>query len=353
MSERPVRLQVLKGTTLWLPSGGRQEVNAADGAAITDGGRIRTAPDSKAFLSLFDGSNVTLWPDTTVRVMSTQSTTYSDSNTLLVLAQDQGHARYAVAIPVTSSRRFELTTPQASVLLREGSYKVDVTANTTVVTVSAGSATVSAGDHAVEVLRGEWVTVANGGLPSKPGPSIHSVVANGDFSQGFESWQPGNRGVEDGNTGNVSIQVESNQPFAEFERSGSSKHGEDFIHQPLNQDVTDDGILKLNFQLRIKEQTLSGGGMLGSEYPLIVRIHYRDSAGNEQDWMHGYYIQNYDGHPTPSADAVIPDQWTDESFDLFDPNVVSPRPSEILWIEVAASGHGFRSDVSRIELLTD
>lgn len=353
MSEHPVKLQVLKGTTLWLPSGGRQEVNAADGASISDGGQVRTATDSKAFLSLFDGSNVTLWPDTTLRVVNSEATAYSPNDTRLILAQDHGHARYAVAIPATSSRHFEVQSPQANILLREGSYKVDVTDAATVVTVSVGSATVSAGNHAVEVLHGEWTTVNNGGQPSKPVSSVHSLVADGDFSHGFEGWQPGARAVEDNIPGRVTVQEESNQPFVEFERSGSSKHAEDFIHQTLNQDVTDEGILKLDFQLRIIEQTLSGGGILGSEYPLIVRVHYRDSAGNEQEWVHGFYIQNDDNHPTPSADSVIPNQWTDESFNLFDSSVVSPRPSEILWIEFAASGHGFRSDVSRIDLLSD
>ncbi len=353
MSERPVTLQLLKGTTLWLPAGGRQEVNAADGALLTDGGRVRTATDSKAFLSLFDGSNVTLWPDTTLRVVNSETTTYSQNDTRLVLAQDQGHARYAVAIPTTSARHFEVQTPQANILLREGSYKVDVSEAATIVTVSVGSATVSANDHAVEVLQGEWVTVSDGGQPSKPSSSIHNLVSDGDFSHGFEAWQPGSRGVEDNIPGRVSVQEESSQPFVEFERTGSTKHAEDFIHQTLNEDVTDNSILKLNFQLRIIEQTLSGGGILGSEYPLIVRVHYRDSAGNEQEWMHGFYIQNDDNHPTPAGDSVIPNQWTDESFDLFDPSVVSPRPAEILWIEFAASGHGYRSDVSRIELLAD
>ena len=357
MSDRPIKLDhLIRGTTLWLPPGGRQEVNATNGLSLSNGARLRTAPDSEALLTLFDGSVVHLWPDTTLRVIRSQSTTFSLSDTALVLAQDRGHARYDVAIPQTASRHFELDTPQASVLLREGSYRVQVTDDGTVVAVTSGSATVGAQEHAVEVLRGEWVTVPPGGLPSKPEPSIHNLLTNGDFSNGLDAWQSGNRGVEDDVPGEVTAKRdEANRSFqyVEFSRTGSEKHAETFIHKTLNEDVTDFDALKLNFQVRILRQTLSGGGILGSEYPIIARIHYRDSTGNEAEWVHGFYIQNDDNHPTPNADPVIPNQWTDESFDLFNSGVVSPRPATILWIEIAASGHGYLSDVARVELLAE
>lgn len=357
MSDRPVRLDhLIKGTSLWLPPGSRQEVNATNGLSLTSGSRLRTAADSEALVLLFDGSVIHLWPETVLRIIRSQSTTFRPDETQLVLAQDQGHAHYDVAIPQTVSRHFELRTPQADVLLREGSYRVQVSGEKTVVTVANGSATVSSNERAVEVLRGEWVTVLTGGAPSRPESSVHNLIANGDFSQGLDGWQAANRGVEDGIPGQVTAtRDELNRSFyyVEFARSGSSKHAETFIHRAINEDVTDHNLLKLSFQLRVLEQTLSGGGILGSEYPLMVRIHYRDSAGNEADWLHGYYVQNTDNHPTPNADSVIPNQWTDESIDLFDSSVVSPRPAEILWIEFSASGHGYKSDVARVELLAD
>ncbi len=358
MSERRVRLDVIKGTALWLPPGSRQEVNAVGGSEISEGGRIRTPADSEALLSFFDGSNIRLWPETTLRILTSRSTTYTANDTRITLAQDQGHARYEVALPATTSRRFELQTPEASVLLREGSYRVEVANGLTTVTVTSGSATVSAGGQAVEALRGEWVKVARGGLPSKPEPSIHNLLSNGDFSAGLEGWQQGNRGLEDTVPGTVTVRNPEGRaaegfPYVEFSRTGSVKHAETFIHKAVDVDVTDHQMLRLNFQMRILDQTLSGGGILGSEYPLMVHIHYRDSAGNEADWLRGFYIQNTDHHPTPNADLVIRNQWTDVSVNLFDPAVVSPRPAEILWIEFTASGHGYRSDVARVELLAD
>jgi hypothetical protein len=353
MTPRPVRLDLIQGTALWLPEGSRQEVNAADRSMLAEGDRVRTTEGSEAILWFFDGSNLRLWPNTTVQILKTATSTYRPLDTDEVLSQDQGHVRYNIALPSTDSRQFEVQTPQASVILREGSYKVQVAPGQTVVTVTSGSATVSSQSQAVEVLQGEWVTAKANQPPSTPESDVHNILTNGDFSQELAGWQPGNRAVEDGIPGQIQVREESNRPFAELWREGSDKHAETFIHKTINEDVTDYGMLRFAFQLRILEQTLSGGGDLGSEFPLSVRVHYRDSSGSEADWVHSYYIQNRDHLPTPNADQVIQNQWTDESIDLFDPTVVSPRPAEILWIEFSASGHGYRSDIGRVQLLVD
>jgi len=73
MTSRPVRLDVIRGTVLWMPTGGQQEVNATNRQSVGEGEIIRTAPDSQALLSFFDGSNVELWPNTTIRIVQSQS----------------------------------------------------------------------------------------------------------------------------------------------------------------------------------------------------------------------------------------------------------------------------------------
>jgi len=353
MTIHQVRLDLIQGTALWLPEGARQEVNAANRSMLGEGDRVRTTDSSEAILWFFDGSNVRLWPNTTIQVLKTASSTYRPLDAAVVLNQNQGHARYNVALPSTNSRQFEVHTPQANVVLREGSYKVQVAPDQTVVTVTSGSATVSSQSKAVEVLQGEWVTAKSDQPPTTPASDVHNILTNGDFSHELQGWQPGNRQVEDGIPGHVQVLEQLGRPFVELWRENSDKHAETFIHTTINEDVTDYGMLHFAFQLRILEQSLSGGGDLGSEFPVIVRVHYRDSSGNEEDWLHGYYIQNRDHLPTPNADQVIQNQWTDESVNLFDGAIVSPRPAEILWIEFSASGHVYRSDVGRVQLLVD
>jgi hypothetical protein len=354
MADRPVRLQVLKGTTLWLPAGGRQEVNAGGLLSLNGGEQIRTAADSEALLSFFDGSNVHLWPNTTIRLLATKSSAYRFSDTQFVLAQDAGHARYEVAIPATTSRKFEVDTPQASTLLREGRYRIEVSSDRTSATVTTGSATVIGAHQAVEVLKGEWTDVAAAGPPSRPASDVHNLIANGEFSLGLESWQPGSRGdVADVQPGHVITREQDNRSFVEFARDDAQRYGETFLHKSIGQDVTDYGLLRLNFQLRILAQSTVEGGPFGPEYPLLVRVHYRDSSGTEATWTHEFYVGIDDSHSLPDTTAMIESQWTDETFDLFDPSMVTPRPSEILWIEYAATGRSYRSDLGNVQLLVD
>jgi len=353
MADRPVNLEILKGTTLWLPSGGRQEVDAGTHLSLGGGEQIRTAEGSEALLSFYDGSNVRLWPNTTIRIVSAKSSAYRSSASEFVLAQDSGHARYEVAIPATASRLFKLTTPQSEVLLRDGSYRVEVGPNSTVVSASSGSATVSGAQRAIEILTGEWTTVANGAAPTAPGSDVHNLVDNGDFSNSLTGWRSGNRDLADATAGTVTVREESNRTFAEFLREKSPRPSETFLHSAVNQDVTDFGMLNLRFQLRIEAGDPPADTGFGAQFPLIARVHYRDSSGSEETWSQGFYLASDSTGTIRNAQPVTRSFWTDVRFDLFDPTVSSPRPSEILWIEFAATGGAFRSDVGNVQILVD
>lgn len=356
MTSRPVRLDVIRGTVLWMPAGGQQEVNATDRQAVGEGEIVRTAPDSQALLSFFDGSNVELWPNTTIRIVQSQSSTYGQASTLVTLDQEAGHSRYQIAIPITQRRRFEVVTPQASTLLREGSYRIEEGNVDTAVTVTAGSATVSNDHDAVEVLKGESTQVSDGIGPSEPQSSTHNLLANGDFTQDLDNWQPGSREPNDVQPGTIIPRQQDNRTYVEIVREDGAQAAETFLHHTLSADVSDNSVLKLNFELRLDHQRLSDAGALRTEFPLIVRVRYRDSSGNEATWTKGYAIAaSGDANPpsSPSFRSVQPDLWVDESVDLFDPQLVSPRPSAILWVEFAANGQGYTSDIANVQLLAD
>lgn len=210
----------------------------------------------------------------------------------------------------------------------------------------------SGGHSAVEVLRGEWVQVAAEATPTRPEPALHTIIANGEFTHGFDHWQPGVRAeVGDTQAGVVTTRDQDNRTFVEFARDPAQRHAETFLHQAVNQDVTDFTLLKLAFQLRVLAQTSLSDGGLASEYPLAVRVHYRDSTGSETTWTHGFYVQDSPDDVRRDAQPVAPSLWTDVTFDLFDPGVVSPRPSEILWIEFAAAGLTYQSNLGNVQLL--
>jgi hypothetical protein len=135
-----------------------------------------------------------------------------------------------------------------------------------------------------------------------------------------------------------------------FTRLGSrNSHYENGIYQPINRDVSDFVLLKLSFDLRVLYQSLSGGGYLGSEYPVMVRVVYQDASGNQQQYVRGFYVHNRDNYPTTNGEAVPANLWVPFEKNLFDSDV-GPPPVRLLGIFISASGWDYDSEVRAISL---
>jgi hypothetical protein len=346
-------VEIIGGTVLVQPKGNGREVVAGNRLQLAEGDRVRTTADSQALISLFDGSTIRLWPDTAVQLRYLRASTYTNNRVGVSIQQASGHSRVDVAVPMSHERSFEVYTPHGSSTLREGSYRVSIDASHTTVAVRHGSASVTGADQMVEILRHEQTTVASGKPPTKPSPAIANLIQNGDFVAEFSGWQRGSRNEEDGIAGTSSLLTDSGRQVARLQRHGSQKHGETYLHQTVNRDVADFDVLRLDLDMKLVSQTLSGGGWVGTEYPLIVRVRYRDANNNEYTFVRGFYFQNAEGRPTTGGTKVLPGQWVPHSVDLFDPNAVSPRPVHVLWLEIAASGWGYESMVTNIQLLAE
>lgn len=357
--EKPADLETIRGTVLLQESGDRAEVGVLARRSLVEGDSVRTTGGSQAVIWLFDGSNVRMWPDTRLTVENMRASRYSNASTSICLSLVEGHCRVEVALPSSESRKLEISTPTATVLMREGSYSVEVRELdgklTTYVVTHNGSASVTAEGKTVEVLRAERTLVAAGQEPEEPGPAAHNLVSNGDFSQGLDAHWLSDVRAEDGVLPQVSSGFEDGRLVARFSRTGSSKHGEAILVQPINQDVTDFESLTLSLELRLKNQSLSGGGWLGSEYPLMVRLRYRDVYQSETLWVRGFYYQNEDNHPTNDGVLVPHNSWyrLDKPLDLFDPTVLSPRPAYLMTIELVGMGWDFESEVANVQLMAE
>jgi hypothetical protein len=355
LSARSARLDIIRGTVLYLANGSRQEINATDQLELREGDQIRLMNDSLALVFLHDGSNVQLFPESTLLIEQSKSSAFNSNRSETVLVQRGGRSRIEVAPTSTESRRFEVHGPGATAQLREGSYAIQVTgANgdaTLDLSVRRGSASVTAEERTIEVLPGERTAARVGEPPGAPQPALRDFVANGSFAGALDSWQTGNRAVEDGNPGDVSLVTQDGRNIVRFQRRDSSNHAETYIHQTLDRDVTDLQRLAFGLQLKIVQQSLSGGGWIGSEYPVTVRLRYRDVGGSETTWVQGFFVQNAEGRPTTNGQLVPKDIWVSFSADLFDPNRVYPRPAQLLWIEIEASGWQYESMVTGVQLL--
>ena len=99
-------------------------------------------------------------------------------------------------------------------------------------------------------------------------------------------------------------------------------------------------------------QSLSGGGYLCSEYPLMIRLEYDDVYGSESQWTQGFYYQNTDNNPTMFGERIPRNVW----FDYASGNIletISPRPARLKSLLIYASGWDYESSVTDISLVVE
>lgn len=348
------QVEVIGGAAIVQKRGSTQETATTGSTSIGEGDVVRAAANSQVMLWLPGGSNVRLWPETKIGITKLQSSKYNHNNAVIQLHQESGHSRVEVAMLVTTARSFQIATPEGTVTLREGSYSLDLQSGRTEVTNHFGSASLEAAGRSVELLQRERAAVTAGNAPTDPVPSARNLVVNGDFGQGLEEWQSGNREAEEPVLGAVMPELADGLPAVRFLRAGATKHAETFLLQNINRDVTDFQSLKLGFDLKLVSQSLSGGGWLGSEYPLMVKVKYRDVGGSESTFRRGFYYQNSDRHPTTNGESVEQGVWIKrDGYDLFNRSTTDPRPVYIISIELAASGWSFESLATNVRLTAE
>ena len=131
-----------------------------------------------------------------------------------------------------------------------------------------------------------------------------------------------------------------------FKRSGRG-HGETLISQHLDVDLWDYERLVLAADVRIFSHSLSGGGWQGTEYPLMLRVYYRDATGGKQPWYRGFYLSNEDGYPVVNGVRLPSSDWQHVEVDLL---ALTPRPWRIERVEVVASGWDYTSAVREVHV---
>jgi hypothetical protein len=321
--------------------------------AISEGTSVETREGSRALLTAFDSSAITLFPQTQVTVRHSYTPRYRGSNRTFTLAVNTGAARVGVAVPRNDSTlRFTVETPQSVYILAEGSYRVEVGDIVSSVSVRQGRAVATAQGSSVAVEQGQRGEVLVGQSPSAPKPAEQELLVNGDFSQGLDEWQLAQT-VITGDEGQVTLTQFEGRSVVRFVRRGSGGgHGESIVGQVVRKDVSDFLKLRLSVDVKVIYQSLSGGGVMGSEHPISVRVRYRAGTNDEtRIWYHGFYYRNEDNSPVGPADKVPQSDWQHFEFDLYNPETISPRPTEILTFEIIASGHDYESMIGEVSLV--
>ena len=330
------------------------------GAQLFQGDQLQVSFGSTARLRVFDGSFVDLLPGTRLRIDRARAARLFGWQSEAQLGIETGAAQITVAPASPDARVFELVTPAGVARLDAGQYTVRISGDATRISVWAGKVTMLADKQVVDVPPGKKIILQGDGKFALV-DVLENVLVNGRFADrlfaapGSAGWTFFEDPAKPDVAGDVRVEVprEAGAPgvAVRFTRqSASQTHNETGIQQVLTRDVSGARQVILDGWLKIDDASLSGGGYLGSEYPVMIRVKYVTLRGGEQVWTQGFYYANPEGRPAGFGDPKPQRQWV-----FFEKNLVELLPGALTIeeIQVFAAGHTFDSSVADLRLLVD
>jgi FecR-like protein len=112
-------------------------VSATDGEVLAAGDTIRTADGARAVLTYFEGSTVSVEPNSELTIETASS--LSDGSTVVVMQQNIGRTWHVVTKLITGNSKYEVKTPASTASVRGTAFQVDSDGERTVVTTAEGT----------------------------------------------------------------------------------------------------------------------------------------------------------------------------------------------------------------------
>jgi len=365
-----VRVEAVIGTALVIQGKNQEPVAVLDTLYIREGDRVRTDENSRANLSIFDTpdeadslASVQLRNNTEVEVLRARKpkfkrNTHPREVKIMLLS---GRARVTSGTVDGQPLMVEVTTPQGMVRITNGSAAIAVNNETTEVTARSGEVSVIAEGKEVVFPKGRRTIIALGEQPGDPQPADRNLIENGDFSEPLETaWQIESmvdaRDLSNVTFGTVSVVNTGGRKAAYFQREAQGEdadlHSETSIIQEIDADVLDTESLVFRFDVRLINQSLPGGGIQSSEFPMMVRIDFIDVNGTPQFWTHGFYmVDPIENWPLRDGEKIPGLVWYAYESPDFMKSETFPRPAKVTSVRIYASGHNYRSQAADIELI--
>lgn len=361
-----------------VPLGGAGGPGTGDGAAVLhEGDTLRTEEGTHVLVTLWDGSTIEVFEQTQLQFVEMRATQYISRAKSVTIRQTRGLLRVSPAPDDYSRSRFQVLAGNTTVLMKEGgertsggSFLVDVTLGPdgesiaqVRASVRRGVGAVRAGGAEVRLDVNEQSVVPAGGVPGAPTAARRDLVANGTFAPAsgaqmpFSPWRDiSTPGQADGAFGKilpVSDTIDGRTVTAvELSRSmDSTDPALTGLSQQLDVTVADLVALELTADVKVLAQNVPGGGVAGSEFPLIVKLTYHDASGVMRERTWGFYVVADPASPPPPAGTstlVTAGQWAPLRVDLRD---LTPQPMRLDSIEVYASGHGYRARITDVAII--
>jgi hypothetical protein len=355
----PSMLQGISGVVLYREAGQRAEVSAQAGMALFEGDEVTTSPGSTATLQGFDQSILQIYPEARLRIDAAQVGRFNPAATQAAFALLGGTVRLSIPHTDDQSHRLQLTLPHASsVTFGPGEYTVRSADDATRISVWEGAIDTTANGMPVRAAAGEKLILRWSNPPeARVADVLENVVQNGEFRRSFEGWDPWEE-REQGRPdlpGHLEILQPSDAgaPVRALHITRTSErdaHSDTGLRQVIGRDVAGARAIRIEALVRVDQASLSGGGYLGSEYPLMLRVRARDRRGGDQIWAQGFYYANPEDRPTQIGQLIPQGSWVKVSVDL---SQLLSQTSSIDVLEVFGAGHTFDASIGDIQLLVD
>lgn len=352
--------------------------DVAAGGTISEGDTIRTGDGTSVSVLLFDDSRVDLSANTEMTFDRLRASEYFAKNATIQLRQEYGriivsataNATYdhILVDVLTQGSTIEARQPgtRFRVLVLPG--QLDVPGRVDVSVLSGPDVTVAGGGQRVSVANGQQSIVTAGTTPSAPSVKQRELVENGTFQLGANAqsqlpthWERvadnGGDGVGIRATEAVVPETIRGQPVnaLHFLRTGGNVDSDLIgVRQTLAFSELDEyDSVVLSADIKIVSHSLSGGGTLGSEYPVVFLVRYVTAKNDPSEIGRAFFVQNTDGNRTATnvlqGTQIKPGVWTDTFH--WDLKQVYPVPYKLVSIQVYASGHDYDAYVANVSIL--
>jgi len=188
-------LSIFEGNIEVLDAGADEWRTGVDDMSLSAGMRIRTASESRALLTFFEGSTIELDSETDIEIKQVEYD--GEHDTTIVMKQWLGKTWNRVVKMIDAGSRYEVQTPSAVAIVRGTQFvaEVDETGLTRVQTTEGLVSVVAQGEE-VYVPVGQQTTVETGSSPSEP--TVASPASGKDDAPGqSDDKNQGNAGGKD------------------------------------------------------------------------------------------------------------------------------------------------------------
>ena len=343
--------------------------NTGSSSSLTDGNTITveetfivsTDNTSQAILTFSDDSSLTMYSDTTITVRETQTPRFgiSPNPTKILIEVQKGRVRATSSLS-REALNFDITTPQAYIELSEGSFSIEANEAETQITTRLGQATVIADGQQVTLSQGERALVGEGKSPSPPLPAAQNLLKDSDFRPASldNSWEPYQDDLTEVVTPTAEVVIFQDRSVLLLSSDGADNvHTEVGVVQQVNEDVRDFQSLRIFAEVRLVRQSLPGGGERGSEFPIMLRLDYKDADNNDRSWYHGFYYapkpENYIlyNQADNSSERIARFIWYPYESENLLTSLGPAKPIFIKSIRIYASGWIYEAMVVNVSLL--